>query len=385
MTVATRARPGWSRALRAAVGPAVRAAVLPFAVSRVIVLVALALARFLVDKVQIGSLAAREAAHAGLLGWDAAWYQRIEAHGYSHLPRSGLRFFPLFPVVARAFGAIPGLDSGGALLVVANLGALSALALLYHLVLYELGDEAQARRAVWLLALAPPAFVLVMGYSESLLVSLSIAAFLGLRQRHYGLAIGASFLAGLCRPVGVLLAVPALVELVRNWRSVPDRERLLGAGSVLAAPVGAAAYLTWVRVVFGSFSYPISEQLTRNHRGGFADPIATLVSDARNLVHGTHLGTAEHAPWALLLLGLAVVAFLKLPAAYGWYAAATLAVALSAPNLDSLERYGLGCFPFVVAAAVMTRSQGSRWMVIALSGSLLTVYALLAFLGAYVP
>ena len=75
----------------------------------------------------------------------------------------------------------------------------------------------------------------------------------------------------------------------------------------------------------------------------------------------------------------------KLPASYGWYAVATLAVALTASNLDSLERYGLGCFPFVVAAAMLTKGRGTFLAVIALSGSLLVTYAMLAFLGVYVP
>ena len=75
----------------------------------------------------------------------------------------------------------------------------------------------------------------------------------------------------------------------------------------------------------------------------------------------------------------------KLPASYGGYAVATLAVALTASNLDSLERYGLGCFPFVVAAAMLTRGRSTYLAVVALCGSLLAAYAMLAFVGAYVP
>ena len=103
------------------------------------------------------------------------------------------------------------------------------------------------------------------------------------------------------------------------------------------------------------------------------------------MLHGTHLGTAEHAFWAVLLLLLAAFIFRRLPAAYGWYTVAVLAVVLTASNFESLERYGLGCFPFLVAAAMLTKGRRTYRVVIGLSGSLLFVYAVMAFLGKYVP
>ena len=56
--------------------------------------------------------------------------------------------------------------------------------------------------AAWLTALAPPAFVLVMGYSEPLFLCLVVAAFLWMRQGRWWSVAGAGFLAGLTRPVG---------------------------------------------------------------------------------------------------------------------------------------------------------------------------------------
>jgi hypothetical protein len=105
----------------------------------------------------------------------------------------------------------------------------------------------------------------------------------------------------------------------------------------------------------------------------------------RDLVHGTHLGAAEHVFWAVLLLLLAAFILWKLPASYGWYTVALVAVVLTGSNLDSLERYGLGCFPFVIAAAMLTSGRNTYRAVIGLSGALLVTYAMLAFLGIYVP
>ena len=356
--------PGTARARWAVALPALRAAGVPFLVSRAIVLFALGLARFVVTDARVTSAAARGAAHAGLLSWDASWYERIAARGYGRLGHEALRFFPLLPVLARAIGALPGATPGVSLIIVSNLASLAAFAVLYLLVVFELGDEACARRAVWLLALAPPAFVLVMGYAEPLLLLTSLVAYLGFRERRYGLAICAAFLAGLCRPLGVLLAIPAAIELGANWWSLARRERV---------------------IALGNFLLPVREQFSRSHRGGIADPFVTFARDTRDVLHGVHLGTAQHAPWAVLLVLLAAFLLWKLPASYGWYAVATLAVAITAPNLDSLERYGLGCFPFVIAAAMLTRRRNTYWAVVAFSGALLVAYAMLAFLGAYVP
>jgi hypothetical protein len=364
--------------------PALRASVLPFVVSRAIVLFVLGAARLLASTFKLG-VAAHDASYSGLLGWDARWYEEIAAHGYENLGNSALRFFPLLPVLARSLRAVPGMTAGISVVIVANVACLAAFAALYRLVVVELGDEACARRAVWLLAVAPTAFVLVMGYAESLLLLTSLVTFLGLRQRRYALAICAAFAAGLCRPVGMLLAIPAAVEVVTSWRVLSGRERVIGAGAVLAAPAGAAAYLGWAQEVVGSFLLPLREQLSRSRRGAVADPFVTFARDANDLVHFRHLGTAEHAFWAVVLVVLAVFIVRRLPAAYGWYTVAVLAVVLTATNLESLERYGLGCFPFVMAVAMLTRTQRSYRVVVALSGSLLVAYAMAAFLGKYVP
>jgi hypothetical protein len=93
----------------------------------------------------------------------------------------------------------------------------------------------------------------------------------------------------------------------------------------------------------------------------------------------------EHAFWAVLLVLLALYILWKLPASYGWYAVATLVVVLTASNLASLERYGLGCFPFVVAGGLLTENRKTFKIVLGLSGLLLILFSVLSFLGLYVP
>ena len=372
---------GW----RAASLQSGRAALAPFLVSRAIVVGALVLARFLVTEIRPRSHAAVVSAHAGLLGADANWYRRIAVLGYGRSGRTSVRFFPLYPLLTRALTALPGISADIGLLVIANVAAFVALALIHRLVVVETGDKETAARSAWWLAMLPAAFVLSMGYADSLLLVTSLAMFLALRSGRFAAAAGAGVLTGLCRPVGLLLAVPALIEALRGLRQVPVRQWWWRVAAVVSAPAGAVAYLIWSKVHDGSFFLPLSAQVSSSNRGGLADPFTTVASDLRDLVHGDHLGTALHAPWAIFFVAMAVVLLRRWPISYGAYAAVTLAITLTAPNLTSFERYALGCFPFALAVATLTAHRRVCWAALAVSGAGLLGYALLAFLGAYIP
>jgi hypothetical protein len=116
-----------------------------------------------------------------------------------------------------------------------------------------------------------------------------------------------------------------------------------------------------------------------------ADPVRTLAHDASLLVHGRHLGSALHLPWVVLAVVLLGVTVLRWPAAYGAFAAAVLAVSLTASNLDGFERYALSAFPLVLAGATLTAGPRVERAVLALAAAGLAVYAMLAFTNLYVP
>jgi hypothetical protein len=362
------------------------AAVLPsWLAARLLVLGALAQARFIVDELHPAVAGAAARADEGLLGWDASWYASIAEHGYTGLPDESFRFFPLVPGLSRGLAAVTPLDERGALIALANAAAFIAGVLLYRLVRLERGDEALARRAAWVLALAPSAYVLVMGYTEAVATALAVAFFYALRSRRHGWAVVAGVLAGLARPVGVLLIVPAAIEAANGWRRKPARERWWSLGVIASPVVGTAAYLAWVETRAGDWLLPVRVQRRGNLRGTFANPFTTLEGAFRDLAHGEHVGTGLHAIWAVALVVLLVVAIRRWPPSYSAFAAAMLAAGLSSSNLDSLERYALSAFPFVLAAAtLMTRGWVER-LVLTLSAAAMAGYAVLVFLNIAVP
>ncbi|HVX21236.1 MAG TPA: mannosyltransferase family protein [Acidimicrobiales bacterium] len=361
-------------------------AVLPqWAVARVVVLGALALAHLVVDRAHpVAASAAR--VHDGLLGWDAGWYESIARLGYQQ-PQS-LRFFPLFPLAGRALSVLPGVSVGVALVVLANLSALGATALLRVLVLRETGDRGWADRSVWLLSLAPPAFVLVMGYAEGTLLLFAVGCFLAIRSARtwpgWAAAAVLGAAAGLTRPLGVLLVLPVAVEAARRWRQAGGGERAASLLAVAGPAIGAGAFLAWAAAARGDGWGPVRVQTQAGHHGGLADPLHTLAHDAAGVVHH-HFGTALHVPWVVLVVVLVVVCWRRLPASYGAFATAVAVVAVSGTNLDSFERYALTAFPLVVAAASLTSGPRVERSVVVLAGAGMAGYAVMAFLNLSVP
>lgn len=321
----------------------------------------------------------------GLFSWDAAFYRDIADHGYDDVAREGLRFFPLLPLLSRAL-AVPLLGNVGvALVILVNVAALAAGLLLYRLTLRETGDRPTATRAAWFLALLPPATVLVLGYAEALLLVCAIAFFWCIRSERWWLAALFGVLAGLTRPVGMTLLLPAVFEAARVRRGVSWRGWSARAAAALGPVAGGAAFLAWVDHEHGDWQLPLRLQNAAGLRGGWANPASTVWHAVESLFQGEELGEGLHVPWIAVFVVLLIVAFRTLPASYGIWSAALLLSAVTGHTLGSFERYGLGAFPLVIALAIVTRPPVVDRAAIVASGAALSAFAALAFVGAFVP
>jgi hypothetical protein len=321
--------------------------------------------------------------HQGLFAWDGGFYRGIAEHGYRHEPIEALRFFPLFPVLGRAVGVLALGNEAVGLLVVGNVLALVAGALLHRLALRETADPRVAARAAWLIALVPSAFVLVWGYSEAVMLAAAIGAFLAYRTGRWevGAALGAA--AALSRPIGVMLVVPAAIEAARGLRAVHGRERSARLLAVAGPVGGLVAYLVWAGIRFDSWLDPL--RLQGDFRGRAVNPLSRLIEGAGQLAGNERLGDGLHLPFALVFLALLVVVARTLPASYTAFAAVVLVAALSAENLNSLERYGLNAFPLVLGLAIATRDPRVERATFTACGAGFVALAALAWFGAYVP
>ncbi len=354
----------------------VRSVLVPYVVSRVAVVGALATIRHIVSTGHLAPVPLQ--VHEGLLAWDASWYRDIAKAGYDGVASEGLRFFPLFPMLGRAVAWFPGASAGFGVLFVANLSALALGFALYALVMQERHDPDLARRTVWLAYLAPPAFVLVMGYAEATFMTVAAITLIGLRSRRWWVAALFGLLAGLTRPVGVLLAVPAAVE---GWES----RDVKAIAPVIAPGAGLLAYLVWAAHRTHNFWYPLRAQEDPTRRGHWVDPARAVAHNLHELFAGDHVSAGMHAFSALVFVALLVVIARRWPLSFTLYAALALVVSLSSRNLDSLERYGLATLPFLLAGADVISEPAAERVVWCLAGAALVAASMLAFTGVIVP
>ncbi|MDQ1424778.1 MAG: hypothetical protein QOD72_2276 [Acidimicrobiaceae bacterium] len=365
-----------------ALWPDVREALVPWTTGRMLLAVSMLAARLSADRL-LGPGAPRPVPlRQGLFAWDGAWYRAIAEHGYRGLPVESSRFFPGFPLAGRLLAPLFLGRTDVALLVVANGCGLVVLVLVARLARRELGERVAAI-APWVVTLAPSAFVLALGYAESMYLALALACLMSSRSRAWKWVALWGMLAALTRPTGALLALAVGVEATREWSTARAEERVWRAIATAAPIAGFGAFIAYAATLSGGWTAPLRVQ--SQLRGGVVEPVSHLARSVGDVVTPSHFGDGLHAPFGLAMVVLVVVAWRKLPASFALFSTAVIVVSLSAGNLNSIERYGLNAIPLVLAMAALVRRYRLEVVVTALAAGVLTAVATLAFIGSYVP
>lgn len=362
-------RPRGAQAVKWSIG----VALVPWILSRMVVLLALSASRYMQGG-KLQNAPSFEPNHSGLFAWDSGWYRDIAAHGYADLPQAALRFFPLQPLLGRLL-ADTGIPVDGAVLLVANAAALGYGAVLVWLVRVELGSPRIAKRAAWLLAFSPGAVVLSMAYAEPLAGLASVAFFLLMRRNRPWWAAAAGVAAGLARPVGVVLVGAAVLDLVlRRPESIAALLRRVPP--VLGPIIGTGAYMTYVGVRFGDAFLPYS--VTKNiylHGPGFSNPFYALPS-----IHFPGRFDARFdVALVLVAIALCVVSAAVLPFSYTAWSAVMIFLSITSAGEYSLPRYLCAVFPLLITGAVLARTESQWAATLAFSATIFAVVAVLGF------
>jgi Mannosyltransferase (PIG-V) len=322
--------------------------------------------------------------------WDALWYEHIARSGYVRGTADGA-FYPLFPGLTHLLAPLAGGVTALAALLLSTVALAGALLLLHHLVRTDL-DPGTADRTLLYLALAPAAFFLLAGYTESLFLLLATGALLAARRGHPAAAGGLAGLAALCRSTGVLLVAPLLVEAVADARRRhrDGRGRALRPAhlAVLLPLVTAAGWDLWVRLRLGvpGGALTLEREVWGTH---LAAPWTALHDSLVTVLRGGHPEEVLNFTSSLALV-LALPAMVgRLPLSYVGYTAVSLVPVVCRESLvtpqESSGRYLLAVFPVFVLLARAGRRPWVDRLVLStfpvLLGALVADFAHFGFLG----
>lgn len=309
--------------------------------------------------------------------FDSGWYLGI-SHGYL-LPSSGRAdwlaewaFFPLYPIVLHpvALGlAALHLPLNVDLLagvVVSYAAFFGSLVYLYRLVAAEVSSAA-ARRGIFYLAIFPAAIFFSAVYPESLFLFTTVGAFYHARRRQWALAGLLATGALLTRPQGLFLLAPLALEFAAAWYANTGPARMLRRilrGLWLALPLLAfGAFALYSRAETGYWlAFSVSATKAWGHR--LTPPpyplLRFLLSPALGGAFSYDFSSVNFAV-AVIFLALVVLAFRRLPPAYGvWLLIAVLfPLTTNGHYLFSYVRYVSTAFPAFIALAAW--SLGQRW------------------------
>lgn len=321
--------------------------------------------------------------------YDATYYARLSAAGYSASLSARLAFFPLQPLLTRLATPLALGNIYVAGMVVSNVACLAALLGLASLASHD-ADEATARRAALYLTLFPSALFLFAGYADSLFLGLAIWCLVALRRGGWWQAGALGLLATATRQMGLFLVLPFAWEYgrVAGWRLRALRPSAL---AVLLIPIGLLLFMAWLWQSVGDpLAFVHSEGIWAHTS---SPPWQTLVTAVRQiqqtLAHVLHpVPGLPNQPDSIFLFkdlvdcaaivlvaALIVIGIPRLPVGDTLFSAALWLLAIWYPvsgwALQSDARYMLLIFPAFLTLARLGRVPWLHALVVAVFSVLL--------------
>jgi hypothetical protein len=288
--------------------------------------------------------------------WDSYWYLDIAQNGYylRGPTISNVVFFPLYPLLIRYTAPLFGGDLVLTGWILSSLFLFLAAILLTRLV-QEFHPHIEPSLPTAFLLVHPAAFFLNAVYSESLFLTLSLAAVLWARRRNFLIASLCVALASATRVIGVFLAVILLIEFVHahGWRGLLTRR----VWPLLLSPLGILAFFLFHWVTFGDFFLYLHVQTFFGR--DFSVDLEELAIQgnpdlANNIIDYGHTVLA-------VLLGL--ITLCRVRFSYGIYMLLALIVPLSTGSTLGIARYSMVLFPmYLIAASLPSPVHRGAWL-----------------------
>ncbi len=318
---------------------------------------------------------------APFYAWDAFYYVAIVRDGYQ-AGKPTANFHPLYPWLSAVVNIVvrePLLS----LLLVASVAGLFLTIAFYRLAMLDC-DEQQSWHATALLLLFPASIALVVPYTESLFLLLSVVCLLAARQKRFWLAGLAGCLAALTRQQGIFLVIPlgweAWESLDHRWSNVI--KRLL---AIALVPAGYAAWILYRAIsindvtpdfssvqkfIYSVMLSPTTYEILDQQQ--FLPPWVALWRAAKVLSRsGTYPAAYIDAVMAAVFIGMFILGWRHLRMSYRIYSIVIILVSLSfftgpVNPYISLPRHLLLAFPVFIGYAARQRTGPSPLLMVVL-------------------
>jgi len=290
--------------------------------------------------------------------WDTIRYLEIADFGYD-FDLVNTVWPPLFPFVIKVLGCFiqPSILSA---IIGSNIFFIVGIFLTILLV-RELFDEETAKNTIFYLLTFPTSFFLIAPYSESLFLTLSVAVFLLIRKKKWLWAGLISAFAALSRVQGIILVVPILVELIREYYKDRNLRNLLtNSLSCIYAPFAYGIYSLYVH--FGLNANWPWETLSSYWAQRFAWPWEGFYYTFLSILGNTKL--IDYSPTIVKILNILLSLFSiyllfkvrkRIPISLSIYSWVMLFIIIGKvdynDSLVSTIRYILTLFPIFIALA----------------------------------
>jgi hypothetical protein len=322
-----------------------------------------------------------------LLRWDSEWYKIIASEGYKYDGDPGLRqtvvFYPLYSTLCRLVSEVLRVDLVDAMLLVANLAAVTAVVLLFKLVRQRFGDR-NALATVAMISFFPSSVFLSAGYTEPLALLLMVSFFFAVARERF---LAAAVLAGLAvatRSSGIVLFPVLLFEL---WCCRTPRRFLIEAVPLsIIATSGLWLYIIYLGFTFGHpMAFAEGQAAFHEDTTMPARLLSALTLEPFTKLNLTDLSPAGLDQWFTLLFIALIVCSWFAGVSRGMTLFAIMVLALPYLTLcggpagfTSMARFNVVSFPLFVVMALLTERR--PWAVpgiVGVFGGLLLMYAAL--------
>lgn len=303
--------------------------------------------------------------------WDSLWYMDIAQNGYSLVTKladypdqTNFPFFPLYPLLMRFISVFTSGDPFLAGLVISNGCLLIACYILYKLAELEWGS-AIALRSVKYLFLFPVSFILSGVFTESLYLCISLLCFYLAKKRRWWLAGLCGGLLSATRTLGVLIAIPLLLEYARsiNFKPANIKRNSLFIGLV---PLGLLAFSLYNFQATGDFLFFKTNQAAWDRE--ILNPLVSFWQAASQGISEPSFKKLLECAFFVGAFGLMSAFYKKIGLSYWLFGMYSIWIPLSA-GVASMPRFTLSIFPlFVALAALSQRKHWNLWLTVVLGG-----------------